>query len=157
METNYNEVGALSYGIAPMPKFDKTQPAYHSYVQDQVTGFGISAGVAENRMEMVSAALEAIGYHSYRLVRPAYYETTLSERYMQDPQSQEILDTIFGTLSFDFSSTCGNIITSLVIRDTLRPLLSGSSNKIASTTKSWEKSMNRRLQQYNDKLAELGS
>jgi len=157
METNYNEVGALSYGIAPMPKFNKTQPNYHSYVQDQVTGFGISAGVKDNRIDMCSAALEAIGYYSHQLVRPAYYETTLSERYMQDPQSQEILDTIFGTLSFDFSSTCGNIVTSLVIRDQLRPLLSGSKNTISSSTKSWSRSMERNLVKYNDKLAELGS
>lgn len=156
METNYNEVGALSYGIAPMPKFSKQQKEYHSYVQDQVTGFGISAGVKDNRIDMCSAALEALGYYSHQLVRPAYYETTLSERYMQDPQSQEILDTIFGTLSFDFSSTCGNIVTSLVIRDTLRPLLSGTSNKIASTSKSWARSMERNLAKYNEKLAQLG-
>ena len=104
---------------------------------------------------MCSAALEAIGYHSHMLVRPAYYETTLSERYMKNPESQEILDTIFDTLSFDFSSTCGNIVTSLVIRDTLRPLLSGSSNKIASTAKSWERTMARQLERYNEKLAAL--
>ncbi|MBE6558722.1 MAG: hypothetical protein E7661_06925 [Ruminococcaceae bacterium] len=157
METNYNEVGALSYGIAPMPKFSKEQPSYHSYVQDQVTGFGISAGVKGERMDMCSAAMEAIGYHSHQLVRPAYYETTLSERYMQNPQSQEILETIFNSLSFDFSSTCGNIVTSLVIRDTLRPLLSGASNTIASTTKSWARSMERNLKRYNDKLAQLGT
>ncbi len=156
METNYNEVGALSYGIAPMPKFSKEQDNYHSYVQDQVTGFGISAGVKDDRLDMCSAVLEAIGYYSHMLVRPAYYETTLSERYMRNPESQEILDTIFDTLSFDFSSTCGNIVTSLVIRDTLRPLLSGSSNKIASTTKAWAKSMERQLSRYNDKLAALG-
>ena len=155
METNYNEVGALEYGIAPMPKFSTDQKDYHSYVQDQVTGFGISAGVKDDRMDMCSAALEAIGYHSHMLVRPAYYETTLSERYMKNPESQEILDTIFDTLSFDFSSTCGNIVTSLVIRDTLRPLLSGSSNKIASTAKSWERTMARQLERYNEKLAAL--
>lgn len=157
METNYNEVGALSYGIAPMPKFSKEQDNYHSYVQDQVTGFGISAVVKDDRLDMCSAVLEAIGYHSHQLVRPAYYETTLSERYMQDPQSQEILDTIFNTLSFDFSSTCGNIVSGLVIRDQLRPLLSGSTNQITSSTKSWEKSMKRQLGRYNTKLADLGA
>lgn len=157
METNYNEVGALSYGIAPMPKFSKEQKEYHSYVQDQVTGFGISAVVTdEKELDMCSAVLEAIGYHSHRLVRPAYYETTLSERYMQDPQSQEILDTIFNTLSFDFSSTCGNIVANLVIRDQLRPLMSGSSNKISSTAESWSKLMKKNLERYNDKLAKLG-
>lgn len=157
METNYNEVGALSYGIAPMPKFSENQQNYYSYVQDQVTGFGISAGVKDNREAMVSAVLEAIGYHSHQLVRPAYYETTLSERYMQDPQSQEILETIFDTLYFDFSSTCGNIVASCVIRDQLRPLLSGTSNRISSSAKAWERSLKKNLEKYNDQLAELGA
>lgn len=155
METNYNEVGALSYGIAPMPKLTKEQSNYYSYVQDQVTGFGISAGIRNNRVDMASAVLEAIGYHSYLLVRPAYYNTTLSERYMQDPQSQEVLTTIFDTLYFDFSSTCGNIIASCVIRDQLRPILSGSSNRIASATQSWARSMGKQLKKHNDKLQQL--
>lgn len=155
METNYNDVGALDYGIAPIPKFSKDQSQYYSYVQDQVTGFGIPASVKDNRAEMASATLEAIGYYSYQLVRPAYYETTLSERYMKDPQSLEILELIFDSLYFDFSSTCGNIVTSCVIRDQLRPVLSGKNNTISNKMRSWERSMKNNLSKYNDKLLEL--
>ena len=157
MEANYNEVGALDYGIAPIPKFSEDQKEYRSYVQDQVTGMGISAVVRSDREDMVSATLESIGYHSYRLVRPAYYETTLSKRYMQDENSLEILGLIFDSLSFDFSSTCGNIVTSCVIRDQLRPVLSGKNNTVASKMNSWKRSMNRSLGSHNQKLAELES
>ncbi|MBQ4111781.1 MAG: hypothetical protein IJD38_03180, partial [Clostridia bacterium] len=112
METNYDALAALSYGIAPMPKFDTNQQSYYSYVQDQVSCFGISAVVGdEDRQEMLAAVLEAMAYHSYKLVRPAYYETALSERYMQDPESKEVLDMIFDTLYFDFSSSCSNVFT----------------------------------------------
>ncbi len=156
METNYNEVGALNYGIAPIPKFSTDQKEYYSYVQDQVTGLGISAAVKEDREAMASAVLEAIGYHSYLLVRPAYYETTLSERYMKDPQSLEILEIIFDSLSFDFSSTCGNIITQCVIRDQLRPVLSSANSNIGSKMKSWDRSMRSHLKKYNEKLEKLG-
>ena len=158
METNYDSLAALSYGIAPMPKLTKGQSSYYSYVQDQVTCFGISAVVGdEDRQEMCAAVLEALAYHSYKLVRPAYYETALSERYMQDPQSKEVLDMIFDTLYFDFSSSCSNIFTGCVIRDQLRPILSGSINKpVASSTKSWERQVGRYLTTYNDKLAEIG-
>ena len=157
MEQNYESLGALSYGIAPMPKFDTNQKSYYSYVQDQVSCFGISAGVGnEDRQEMCAAVLEAMAYHSYKLVRPAYYETALSERYMQDPESKEVLDLIFDTLYFDFSSTCSNIFTSCVIRDQLRPILSGSNNRpVASSTKSWQKSVERHLKTYNEKLESL--
>ena len=155
METNYNEVGALSYGIAPVPKFSEDQKSYYSYVQDQVTSLGISAGIKSGRDAMVSAVLESIGYHSHRLVRPAYYETTLSERYMKDPQSLEILELMMDSLSFDFSSTCGNIITSCVIRDQLRPVLSGTTNQISSKIAAWDRSLKRSLKTYNDKIFAL--
>ena len=154
METNYESLAPLSYGIAPMPKFDTNQKNYYSYVQDQVSCFGISAVVGDTeRQEMLAAVLEALAYHSYLLVRPAYYETALSERYMQDPQSKEVLDMIFDTLYFDFSSTCSNVFTSCVIRDNLRPILSGSNNRpVSSSTKSWQKSVEKALKKYNETL-----
>ena len=157
METNYDALAALSYGIAPMPKFDTNQQSYYSYVQDQVSCFGISAVVGdEDRQEMLAAVLEAMAYHSYKLVRPAYYETALSERYMQDPESKEVLDMIFDTLYFDFSSSCSNVFTSCVIRDNLRPILSGSNNKpVASSTKSWQRAVERHLNTYNEKLESI--
>ena len=156
METNFESLAALSYGIAPMPKFSEIQQSYYSYVQDQVTCFGISAVVGDSeRQEMLAAVLEAMAYHSYKLVRPAYYETALSDRYMQDPQSKEVLDTIFDTLYFDFSSTCSNIFTSCVIRDNLRPILSGKKNTVSSSTRSWQRQVERALTTYNEKLSEI--
>lgn len=157
METNFESLAALSYGIAPMPKFSEIQKSYYSYVQDQVTCFGISSVVGDTeRQEMLAAVLEAMAYHSYKLVRPAYYETALSDRYMQDPQSKEVLDTIFDTLCFDFSSSCSNIITSCVIRDQLRPILSGKKNTVSSSTRSWSRSVERALEKYNETLAGIG-
>lgn len=157
METNFESLAALSYGIAPMPKFSEIQKSYYSYVQDQVTCFGISSVVGDTeRQEMLAAVLEAMAYHSYKLVRPAYYETALSDRYMQDPQSKEVLDTIFDTLYFDFSSSCSNIITSCVIRDQLRPILSGKKNTVSSSTRSWSRSVERALEKYNETLAGIG-
>ena len=153
METNFDSLAAMSYGIAPMPKFSTNQSSYYSYVQDQVSCFGISSVVGNSEeQEMCAAVLEAMAYHSYLLVRPAYYDTALSERYMQDPQSKEVLDMIFDSLYFDFSSSCSNIFTSCVIRDNLRPLLSGKKNTITSSTKSWQRSVDRFLEKYNETL-----
>ena len=106
---------------------------------------------------MLAAVLEAMAYHSHILVRPAYYEVTLSSRYMQDPQSKEILDLIFDSLYFDFSSTCSNLVPACVIRDLLRPILSGKKNTVSSSTRSWERTVQRTLDKYNKSLAELVS
>ena len=155
METNYADLAPLTYGIAPIPKFNASQSGYRSYVQDQVTCFGISAVVGEvGRQEMCAATLEAMAYFSNKLVRPAYYDTALSERYMQDPQSKEILDLIFDSLCFDFSSTCCNMMT-VMTRDQLRTLLTGETNTIASSTKTWEKSIKNSMNSINRKLSKV--
>lgn len=122
METEIASLTPMSYGIAPLPKFDKAQPRYYSYVQDQVSSFGISAGVrSEERVSMLGAVLESVAWHSSRIIPDAYYNTNLSLKFMQDPQSVEILDQIFATIQFDFSSTCSNMFSGLVLRDELRP------------------------------------
>ena len=158
MEMNFDDLGALSYGIAPMPKFDTEQKEYHSYVQDQVSCFGISAAIGDQaEQEMCAAVLEAMAYHSYLLVRPAYYETVLSQRYMQDPQSKEMLDLTFRSLDFDFSSSWSDILGTSNIRNALRPLLSGKSNTVGSTTKSWQRSVQKVLNTFNQKLSDYGS
>lgn len=158
MELKYESLAPMTYGIAPIPKFDENQKSYHSYVQDQVSCLGISAVVGDNdRREMLAAVLEAMAYHSNILVRPAYYDVTLSSRYMQDTNSKEILDLVFDSLYFDFSSTCSNIVPSCIIRDNLRPILSGKRNTVSSSTRSWEKNVKRALDKYNESLSELVS
>ena len=155
MEMYYSDLAPMSYGIAPMPKFDTNQKEYRSYVQDRVTAFGISAVVSDSdKQEMCAATLEAMAYYSNNLVRPAYYNTVLSERYMQDPQSKELLDLIFDTLYFDFSSTCANMLA-VNTRDNLRGLLSGKTNTIASSTKSWSKSIQVGMKTINKSLERL--
>jgi hypothetical protein len=157
MEHNFSDLASMSYGIAPIPKYSEEQTSYYSYVQDQVSSFGISAGIGDSaRQEMLGAVLESLAYYSYKIVRPAYYETSLSSKYMQDPQSAEILDLIFDSLYFDFSSSCSNVITSCVVRDNLRPLLSGSkSSGVSSTIKGWQKAVNNTLKKYNKSLNAL--
>lgn len=153
METNFDRLAEMTYGIAPIPKYDELQKEYHSYVQAAVSSFGISAGIGDpKRQEKCAAALEAMAYHSYLMIRPAYYEIVLSDRYMQDPQSMEVLDLIFATLDFDFTSCWSDILGNANIRNGLRPVLSGERNTVSSTFRSWERSVNKTLGNYNEQI-----
>lgn len=157
MEHNIDQLSALTYGIAPIPKFSKAQE-YRSYVQDQVSSFGISAGVGDaDRAEELAAVLEAMAYHSYNVVRPAYYTNTLSTRYMQDPQSEQILDLIFKSLSFDFSQSGSNILTGSCLRDMMRPIMSGNRNTVSSQMRSWSRSIPKRLDKINQDLDKMNT
>lgn len=154
MEYHIAELTSMSYGIAPIPKFSKEQ-SYQSYVQDQVSSFAISAVAKGDRREMLAATLESLAYNSYNIIRPAYYENTLSTKFMQSPESADILEIIFNSLYFDFSQSCSGVVGGTALRDSLRPILSGKTNTVASTTKGWTKSMPKMLKKVNQKLVKL--
>ncbi|MCQ2430464.1 MAG: hypothetical protein MJ192_09050 [Clostridia bacterium] len=155
MESKIEDLTPMSYGLVPLPKFDKAQPAYHSYVQDQVSCFGISSGVKdEARREMCGAVLEALAYHSNLMIKPAYYDSVLSLRFMQDPESKEMLDLIFDTIDFDFCSTCRFIFS---VELTLREIVTEKGSRAASMTKRWQSSVEKSLAKYNEQLDKLFS
>lgn len=153
IETYIDELSAFNYGIVPMPKLTKDQADYQTYVQDQVSSFGISAAIGdENRQSMLSAVMEAIAYHSNQIVRPAYYDSALSLRFMNDPQSRDILNTMFETIAFDYTYATG--IGD--VRGAMRTLLpSKKMPAIASRFKSWEKLINKQLEKENDAIDKL--
>lgn len=156
METEIKTLASMNYGIAPLPMYDKSQGRYYSYVQDQVSCFGISAAIkSEERLAMLGAVLDCMAWHSSRTIPEAYYRTNLSTKFLQDPRSPEILDLIFDSIQFDFSGTCSNMFGGLVIRDELRPLLSSTTTKIASATKKWEGKMKKILAECNEKIEKL--
>lgn len=152
IETHIGPLSEFSYGIVPMPKLSKKQAEYHTYVQDQVSSFGISAAIGnEDRQSMLSAVMEALAYHSNEIVRPAYYDSALSLRFMQDPQSRDILGTMFETIAFDYCYVTG--IGS--IRETLRSMLPSKKMALASRAKSWERNVSKVLERDNESLDKL--
>ena len=136
IELYFESLADMTYGIAPIPKLTREQEKYGTYIQDQVSSFGISAAIGDSeRQEQVAAVLEAMTYYSYQIVRPAYYDSVLSLRFMQDPQSKDVLETMFQSISFDFVYS-----TSMAgIRDTLRTIISQKNAPVASSAKQWEK------------------
>ncbi len=152
METNIDTLAAMNYGIVPMPKLSVEQEDYKTYVQDQVTSYGIAATVKDlERVSMLGAVMEAIAYHSNEIVRPAYYDSTLSLRFMQDPDSRAILDTMFETIAFDYCFAIGVG----GIRDDLRTRLSTAAPGIASRGVAWKRNVERQLEKDNAALEKL--
>ena len=76
-----------SYGVVPMPRLTEDQTTYRSTLHDGFSLVAIPTTVHGDHLEMVCAVLEAMGSASYRIVKPAYYETTLRTKLASDPDS----------------------------------------------------------------------
>ena len=122
-------------------------------MQFHILAFGIFLGEYAGgfRQDQIAAVMEAMSFYSYQIVRPAYYDSVLSLRFMQDPQSRDILGTMFETIAFDYAYVTG--IGD--VRGSLRSMLPAKKLAVASRAKGWERSINKLLEKDNAALDEL--
>ncbi len=143
------------YGVLPMPKFDEVQEGYHTLLHDQFTIVSIPTTVTGERLDMVSAVVEAMGSASYQIVKPVYYEETLRTKIAQDPQSALMMDIITDGLYIDAGIIYLNTIGSF--HDGLRTIVGNNNNNAVSMfkakMKSAQKSLEKDLMKKLDKIA----
>ncbi len=135
------------YGIVPMPKATEEQDRYYTLAQDQVIVYGLPVTLPEDRIDSIGLFLEAFASESYANVKPAYYETALTEKYMNDEESKQMLNLITDSLYIDPAILY--IGMSPINVNTLRSLLSKGENTIASTLAKQEKSMQKFIDKIN--------
>lgn len=95
------------YGIVPYPKYDETQDDYISTVHNSAFVVGVPTDIGEDKMEAITACIEAQGYQNYRDVMPAFYETALKVKYIGDDENSEyavrMIDIIKDSVYVDFA------------------------------------------------------
>lgn len=107
------------FGIAPVPKYDEQQENYCNVVW-QVGSYVTVPITAANSAES-GYILETISAKSRELLRPAYYETALSKKYLRDEESVEMLDLVIDNRSYElelaFSFGVSTAVNSIVLNE----------------------------------------
>lgn len=135
------------YGILPIPKFDRLQERYHTCVQDQVSGFSVPATVPESEQEMVGATLECLASESYKTVVDAYYNTALSYKYLNNPESKIMLDLIYDCVSFEIAQIYTAIVGDYLGQ--MRSIVTSRRNTTTSTYQRLESRMVKEVEKLN--------
>ena len=89
------------FGVAPIPKYDVQQVKYQTLLHDQFTIVAIPTTVTGDRLDAISATLEALSSTGDYLVKPVYYEDTLRTKIAQDPESAEMMNVIVDGVYID--------------------------------------------------------
>ena len=93
-------VSEVDYGFAPIPKYERDQAQYISWISRPAALCAIPSNIdsqAEGTLERVSNIMEWLGACSYKFTKPVYYDTIIHGRIAKHPESAEMLDVIFGT------------------------------------------------------------
>ncbi|MDD4772439.1 MAG: hypothetical protein PHZ09_02385 [Eubacteriales bacterium] len=88
----------FTYGILPFPKVDDTQTEYLVGYTDRP--FGIPKTI--NDADRTGVIIEAMSKAGYDIVRPAYFEIALKNKYTYDTESAQMLDIINDTRVLGF-------------------------------------------------------
>lgn len=123
------------YGVIPVPKFNDEQKNYYTYLHDQFTSFGITSVHAKDteKTDMLGAVLEAMALESYKTVVPAYYDTALKGRYLEDSESWRMLDMIYEHVKIDAGVLYTKSLDS--IHQAPRDMVKNGTNYVASSYK----------------------
>lgn len=133
------------YGVIPVPKYDEAQENYYTYLHDQFTSFGIPSVLSndEEKVQMLGAVLEAMAVESYKSVVPAYYETALKGRYLEDSDSWRMLDMIYENVKVDAGVLYTKCIES--VHQTPRDMVKNGRNTVASSIKKISQRVEKKL------------
>ncbi len=140
-----------AYGVVPMPKFNREQEDYHTFLHDQFTIIAVPTTVTEERLDMVSAVLEAMGSISYQTVRPVYYEDTLRTKLASDPDTSLMLEIIVDGIYIDLAI----LDISFGVHHGLREMVAKNNNNTASRFQSMHSSVNNQIQNLVKSLDRL--
>jgi ABC-type glycerol-3-phosphate transport system substrate-binding protein len=90
------------FGVVPFPKFNEEQARYYTRV---IGGFPFVVPGTNARPEIAGALMETMACETRNTVIPAYYESSLQEKFARDLDTAEMLDLMFETKVYDLGDT----------------------------------------------------
>lgn len=137
-------------GVVPSPKNDETQADYVSLIFQGANAFGIP--VTNPDAERTGMVLNYLAAHSTDTVRKTYMEQTLDFKYIQDKQSQEMLDIILSTGTFEIASVYDwGGISGMIMGQ-----LNAGKTDIASLIAKLDKPINKGMERTIETFAKVG-
>ena len=94
-ELRYKET-TFGVGVVPFPKFDDEQEHYYAYG----AGGGLVVPVNLDEPELTGAMIEAMSYGSHEYLVPAFYETFVQQKVLQDDKSKEYWSKMMSDWNF---------------------------------------------------------
>ena len=152
--TMFLRQGDLEFGILPTPKYDEAQDDYYSYIHNKSSYTAVPK--INQDLEMTGIILEDMAYHSYKIVRPDFFDILLDGKVARDEESAEMLDIVYKNMYVCLLQPMGGV--GLSTDSTMRAFItskSGSSS-IASTFKRseamWKKTLAQITEAFEEKM-----
>ena len=143
----------VDFGILPYPMYNEQQEGYYSMMHYYASScVAIPKSVNENKLVMVNSMIEAMAYHAVDTLTEQYYEINLKTKGAKDEQSGPMMDKILSGRVYDLSYyyNWSNAFGTLA-----GCLLPSGGKSVASTSKTYERAINRAIEQLEKALTKF--
>ena len=136
------------YGILPFPKYDENQTEYLSDVSLSTVLWAVTVNVSD--AELTSKFCEVYGYQSWKNVVPAYYVTTLEDKYSRDDQTKEMLGIIRDGMRLTLDGYLNHCFSTPPLRTVVTILSEHASptSYFAQNASGWQKQLDTIIEAY---------
>lgn len=152
--TMFLRQGELEFGILPTPKYEESQDDYYSYIHNKSSYTAVPK--INQDLEMTGIILEDMAYHSYKIVRPDFFDILLDGKVARDEESAEMLDIVYKNMYVCLLQPMGGV--GLSTDSTMRAFITSKSGSasIASTFKRseamWKKTLAQITEAFEEKM-----
>ena len=146
--------GELEFGILPTPKYDEAQDDYYSYIHNKSSYTSVPK--INQDLEMTGIILEDMAYHSYKIVRPDFFDILLDGKVARDEESAEMLDIVYKNMYVCLLQPMSGV--GLSTDSTMRAFItskSGSSSMASTFKRSeamWKKTLAQITEAFEEKM-----
>jgi len=91
------------FGIIPYPKWNEAQEKYTPYTAGNYHPV-LHIPQTNGDLDATGIILEAMAYEGMKSIRPAFYDSLLKTKTARDEESADMIDFIFGNLSYDIGN-----------------------------------------------------
>lgn len=145
---------SFSYGILPVPKYDKAQEDYYTCMAFPFTTYVLST--ASTHPEAAAATLELMAYQSYLNITPALFEEAMKLRYADQSDDSFMFDIIRQTVVIDLGRLLTNRLENLSYSLFRTAVNNNQAGAWASMKNSNTKLFNRKIADINKAIEKLG-
>ena len=139
----------VNVGFVVSPKYDSEQENYYSTTWAAET-MVILKTLPDERLENVSAILEALSFGGYKDVVPVYREKTMKGKSAQDVESEEMFDVVLDSMIFDFGLIT---VEGPVVNPIIAGIYASNDGNVVSTLAKLEGKINGVIEDLNENLA----
>ncbi len=137
------------FGLIPWPKYDEGQDRYYNWIHSSA-GRGVVIPANKTDFEFLGTIIEAMAAKSMTTLTPAYYDISLTYKFMRDAESAEMLDIILDSRLYDLSAIYGFGLT-----NTITNMINSGNNTFASKWKALSKSFGKSIEKTVETFVEL--